>query len=357
MSIFVEYYLHILIFVVIICLIFFQMVRKGNMVYAEAWRNLFSLLIGPSALYLIYSDISLMSGGFYTHIYNVALIILLLPGVYLVVKFLLGPIYFSFSSQDTGKKLRWLYIVPGKIERFALQFISILSIMISILTFFELFEVYDSEMLLAALVLFVSGMVLLLIRNTLYSEILTNVAISHISGGDLVEANRLLQESLRYKKDLPKTWAFLTDLHIKLKNWENAGRYLRYLKRIRSSSQLTGILEAKLEYSRGKYASCIRASKRVLKKHPRLSEVLLYAGKASVALEEYAQALSFFEPYFEKGGNDQEALAMSVKAYFKTGDHLNAIGTFEMMDPEITDGALFEESRNFFEKARLNGSK
>jgi len=355
MALFVEYYLYILVLAVLFSLVFFLMVRKGNMVYAEAWRNIFSLLMGPSAMYLIYSDISLISGGFYTHIYNVALIILLLPAVYLILKFLLGPIYFSLSRQDSGEKLQRLYVQPGKIERFALRFISILSIMISVLTFIELFNGYQSKMFLAALILLVSGIVLLLIRNTLYSEILTNVAISHMSGGELEKANRLLQESLRYRKDLPKTWAFLTELHIKQGNWESAERYLRFLKRIRSGSQLTGILEAKLEYSRGKYANCVRASKRVLKKHTHLPEVLLYAGKASTALEEYSQAISFFEPYLENGGNDPEALAMSVKAYFKTGDHQNATETFEMMDPEITERELFEESRNYIEKTHLKG--
>jgi len=355
MAFFVEYYLYILLLAVIISLVFFQMVRKGSMVYAEAWRNLFSLLMVPSALYLIYNDVNLMSGGFYTHIYNIAQIILLLPGTYLVMKFLLGPIYFSFSSLDAVKKLHRLYVQPGKIERFALQFISILSIMISALTFFELLDGYDSKMFLAALVLLLSGIVLLLIRNTLYSEILASVALSHMSGGDLEEANRLLQESLRYRKDLPRAWAFLTELHIKQKKWENAMRYLRFLKRIRSGSQLTGILEAKLEYAREKYANCVRASKRVLKKHPRLSEVCLYAGKSSIALEEYAQAISFFESYFENGENDPEALAMCVKAYFKTGDHKNVIQKFNMMDPEKIEPGLFEESRTYLEKARLNG--
>ncbi len=352
MVFFVEYYLHILITAAIISLVFFQMVRKGNMVYAEAWRNLISLLMGFSALYLIFCDVRLMSGSFYTTIYKISLIILLLPGVYLVLKFFLGPIYFSFSSLDAWKKFQRLYIQPGKVERYALQFISILSIMISTLTFFELFEDYSSKMLLSALVLLISGIVLLLIRNTLYSEILTNVALSHMSGGDLNEANRLLLQSLKYRKDLPRTWAFLAELNIKLGNWGSAERYLRFLKRIRSGSQLTGILEAKLEYSRGKYANCVRSSKRVLKTHPHLSEVLLYAGKASVALEEYAQAIKFFEHYFVDGGKDPEALAMGVKAYFKIGDHPKTVQTFEMMNSEITELELFEESRKYFEKAR-----
>ena len=338
----------------IVSLLFFRMVRKGAMVYAEAWRNLFSLLIGICAIFLFFRDLNYIPGGIYSYLFTGGQIALLVPSCYLILKFIFAPLYFSASSRSIEEKLDKIYVGAGKIERFVLRFVGILSLMLSVLILIELFDNFELRLFLVSVILLLAGLVLFVIRNTLYAEILTNVAITHLSRGNLEKCNDLLQESLRYKRDLPKTWAMLTEVHRKMGDWDAAKRYLVFLKRIRPSSELTGIMETKLEYSMERYAKCVKTARRELNKHPGLPELLVMGGKASVALDEYARSLEFFEPYFNGGGVDLEARGKMVKAYFKTKQYENAIKAFNTLKSTKNVNSvpeLLNETKRYYEKS------
>ena len=332
MSFFTENYQFFLLGAVIFSLILFRMVRKGTMVYAEALRNVFSLFLGLSAIFLFYDRTTVVSGDFFSHFYVAALLVLLFPAAYLILKFILSPLYFALSRGRTTEKFEFLYVRLGRVERSILQYIAMLAIMISLLSFIEVFDSFQAKKLIAALLMFLSGVVLFIVRNTLHSEILTNVAMTNMAHGDLKESNRLLQESLLYRKDLPKTWAALVEVHRKQGDYKRAEKYLAFLKRIRPSSRITNTLEAELEYSRGKYARCVKVCRRILKNDPNFPEILILGTKASMALTEHAQTLEFFKPYLAGGGNDPEVFTMGLEAFFKKKNYSGVIMTFEKLE-------------------------
>ena len=302
------------------------------MVYAEALRNVFSLFLGSSAMFFLYDGTSPIPDDYFSHFYVASLLVLLLPAAYLILKFLLSPLYFSLSGAATTEKFEFLYVRMGKIERSILQYIAMLAVMIALLSFIDVFDNFQLKKLMATSLMLSSGVVLFTIRNTLHSEILTNVAMTNMAHGNLKESNRLLQESLLYRKDLPRTWAALVEVHRKQGDFKRAVKYLTFLKRIRPASRITGSLEAKLEYSRGKYPRCVKVCRKILKDDPDFPEILALGTKASMALAEHAQALEFFEPYFGLGEDDPEVLTMGLEAHNKAKKYSRVIMVYEKLE-------------------------
>jgi len=357
MAFFVEYFYVLLVFVGILSLLFFRMVRNGIMVYAEVWRNLSSLLLAICGLFLLAWDLYTIHDGIYVHLFNGALVALLLPSCYLILKFIFAPVYFSASRESLDGKLDRIYVGMGNVERYMLQFAGLLAAMLSMLVLIELFGHFDWKLFIVSIILLLAGSLLMVIRNTLHAEILTNIAITHLSRGNVEKSNALLQESLLYKRDLPKTWAMLTEVHRRMGDWDSAKRYLAYLKRIRPSSALTATMETKLDYSMEKYAKCVKTIRRELDRHPGLSELLVLGGKASAAMGEHAQSLEFFVPFFNEGGHDPEARCQMIKAYFKTKQYENAVKEFEKLeskeDASVVPGLLKDSKRYHDRSLRL----
>jgi len=360
MSFFADNYHFFLLGTIIFSFFLFRMARKGAMVYAEALRNVFSLFLGLSAIFFLYDGTSPILDDFFSHFYVAALVILLSPAAYLMLKFMLSPLYFSLSGATTTEKFEFLYVRMGKVERSILQYIAMLAVMIALLSFIDVFDNFQAKKLIAILLMLSSGVVLFAIRNTLHSEILTNVAMTNMAHGKLKESNRLLQESLLYRKDLPKTWAALVEVHRKQGDFKRAVKYLSFLKRIRPSSRITGSLEAKLEYSMGKYPRCVKVCRRILKDDPDFPEILALGTKASVALAEHAQTLEFFEPFFALGGNDPEVLAMGLEAHYKARNYSQVIKVYQKLEPpeSIKEGVKISKNTvKYYEAAVIRQRK
>ena len=366
MNFFVEHFLLFLAASLLLSILFFRSARKGNMPRTEAWRNLFYILMSVSGLFLLLTETASVTESYLNFFYLLTIYVLLVPVPYLLAKALIGPLYFAFSPRSAQDKFNFLYVRLGAVERSLHLYLSILAVIMAVMRLLDLVQAFDLRLLVTIIVLFVSGAGLFLARNSLYAEILTNVAYLHMGRGDLDDSERFLERSLVIRRDLPKTWATLVEVMRRKGDYDAAGRYLRMLKRVSPSSRMTALLEVKLHYSRGRFADCVRTSKRVLKKYPDHSELMLFAGKASTAMGEYRQSLDFLESYERTAGDDAESLACKVEDYYRTGQYERSVESYELLgklkgssgvpgmdgptDAEV-DGSM-KRTERFYGKAR-----
>jgi len=331
MSFFVDHFLLFLAASLLLSVVFFRWARKGNMTRTEAWRNLFYIIMSVCGLFLLLTETASVTGSYLNFFYLLSIYVLLIPAPYLLAKALLGPLYFAFSSRPAEDKFDFLYVRLGAVERSLHLYLSILAVIMAVMRLLDLVQAFDLRLLVTIIVLFISGLGLFLVRNSLYAEILTNVAYLHMGRGDLENSERFLERSLLIRRDLPKTWATLVEVMRRKGDYDAAVRCLRMLKRVSPSSRMTALLEAKLHYSRGMFADCVRTSKRVLKKYPDLSELMLFAGKASSAMGECRQSLDFLESYENAVGDDAESLAYKVEDYYRTGQYRKSVESYKLL--------------------------
>lgn len=335
MSLFTDHFLLVLAGALLISILFFRSARKGDMVVCEAWRNLFYLLMSLCGLFLFLVEGGTAAGdpAYYFHI--LSLIILMVPAPYLILKMLFGPLYFASSARTPEEKFDLLYVRLGALERQIHLYMSMLAVLMAVLTLVDTVLDFDLRLLTAGLTLLVSGVGLFLIRNFLYAETLTNVAYLHMGRGELDTADGFLQRSLVVKRDMPKTWAALTEVNRRKGDLVRARRYLRMLERVSPSSPMVGLLEARLAYSRGKFTDCVRISRRMWEKYPSLAELQLLGGKASNAMGEWRQAVEFLEGYEKTSGPDAVSLAHKVKGCYGAKQYEKAVESYNLLEKAV----------------------
>ncbi len=353
MSFYIDNYSWFLLVELFISFLIFRIARKGNLTYAEGWQFLFSLLLFSSSLFIVLSDKNsflLDQYDKFTYFYLGILISFMLPLAYLVIRIVISPILLIKSKGQVDKTIDKIYLGPLKIIKVMYEYIALFSILIFIFIVMDTVENFHLWKTFSGVSIIISSAGLFWIRKTLIAETLNNIAARKMFSKDLKGCNELLQRSLLYRRNLPKTWILLVENHREMKDYGRSLKYLKYLKRLKKRSLVSGIIEAKLFYQMEKYSHCVKVCRRYLKTYDYSKELLELAVSASVKLKEYQQARSLFESYRTVGGKAPEILAYIVEAFYKLKEYQLVVDLFGNFDFEssLADDELMQRTKNFY---------